>query len=146
MEFLNVLKTCIAFLVLPSILSGQTLRDPIIGVWLTADEKSHIEIYKDGSEFKGKIIWVLDSIDPNTKLYYNDIFNKDANLRNRTIKNLVILSGFYKDGHKYKGGNLYHPRTGKSYRGKMWLSDENTLNLRGYYLVIHATDVWKRIK
>lgn len=123
-------------------------QDKVIGTWLTSDGKSHIKIFKHDDKFYGRVTWLKDSIDPSTSKLYLDIHNPDSTFRNRQVLGLVILVHFKYDEHCdcYSGGKFYFPRDGKTYRGKMWLTDANTLQMRGYVFIFHKTDVWKRIE
>lgn len=126
---------------------SQENGDRILGTWLTADKRSEILIYKEGNLYYGKIVWILDSIDPKTNKPWTDVLNPDPDFRGRLVSGLTILSAFrYEPGFgKYQGGSLYFPRNGKTYRGKMWLSDANTLQMRGYVFIFYQTDEWMRI-
>lgn len=141
------MKWLVSFLIL-SVSAVIYSQDNILGVWLTSDGKSKIEIFKSGDQYDGKIVWVLDSIDPNTGKYWADVYNPDPSLRHRPVHDLVILDNFkyQPDKNIYSGGTLYFPRNGKSYRGKLWLKDENTLLMRGYVLLFYSTDEWKRVR
>ena len=46
----------------------------------------------------------------------------------------------------WSGGFIYDPNSGKTYRGKIKLTDPDTLRLRGYIGIslLGRTEVWKR--
>lgn len=123
-------------------------QDKIIGKWLTADENSHILIYKEGEDYYGKIIWIKDSIDPHTGNLWKDIYNPDESLKKRSVLGLNILDKFKYNSQKneYFGGKFYFPRNGKTYRGKMWLVNDKTLKMRGYFLFFYQTDIWTKVE
>ena len=123
-------------------------QDKIIGTWLTSDNKSHIKIYKQAEFYHGKVTWVKDSIDLETLKPVKDIHNPDLTLRDRDILGLEILNHFRYDSieNKYTHGFFYFPRDGKTYRGKMWMSNDNTMQMRGFVLIFHSTDTWTRVE
>jgi uncharacterized protein (DUF2147 family) len=48
-------------------LSAQDFSaDDILGVWLNEDKDAHVEIYKEGNKYFGKIIWLKNPIDDET--------------------------------------------------------------------------------
>lgn len=123
-------------------------QDRIVGTWLTSDKKSHIKIYKQEGRYYGKLVWLKDSIDPSTNHLYRDIYNPDTSLRSRQVLGLVLLNHFeYNSKYDfYSKGSFYFPRDGRTYRGKMWLTDDKTLQMRGYVLIFHSTDTWRKVE
>jgi len=119
--------------------------DQVRGVWLNSDRDVKIEIYKAGDKYFGKITWTRDMYEPDGKTLKKDIYNSDERLRNRSVVNMVILSGFSYDDGEWTGGEIYNPRNGKTCRSKMHLKGSN-LEVRGYLgsLVFGKTTVWTR--
>jgi len=131
-----------------SALSQQTppANDRIIGVWLTADAKAHVEIYKEGDKYSGKIVWLKEP-EKDGKPAVDDQ-NPEERLRTRPIMDLEIMTGFAYDGDGvWTGGRVYDPESGNEYRGKLELKDENTMELRGYVLIplFGRTETWTRV-
>jgi uncharacterized protein (DUF2147 family) len=121
--------------------------DRIIGVWLTADDKAHVAIYKTGDRYSGKIVWLKEP-EKNGKPAVDDQ-NPDESLRDRPILNMEIVYGFVYDGEGvWVDGRVYDPEGGDEYRGKLELVDENTMELRGYVLIplFGRTETWTRVK
>lgn len=143
--FRNLFITVFLFLFLPKILFGQ---DQILGKWLTASKRAHIEIFKQGDKYYGKIVWIRDPVDPETNKPWLDKFNPDKSIRTKPVMEMVILKNFnyYKNDREFRDGTLYDPRKGVTYKGKMWLSDNNTLRMRGYVLIFfYETEKWTRV-
>ena len=118
--------------------------DTIIkGIWINADKDARIEIYRTGNVYYGKIIWTNNMYEADGKTLKKDTKNPDEKLRNRSISNLVILSGFtYADG-EWAGGQIYDPKSGKTYKSKMWIKG-NSLQIRGYLGFFGKTTEWIR--
>lgn len=127
--------------------TSQSAQDKIIGKWLTSDNRAHIQIFKDGEKYYGKIVWIKDPNDPATGKPWLDKGNPDRTLRTRPVMGLVMLNNFVydKDEGEFKGGTLYDSRKGETYKGKMWLSDTNTLKMRGYVWIFYQTEKWTRV-
>ena len=124
----------------------------IAGQWSVADGKSRVEIARtaDG-RFEGKVCWLKDPAylagDTEAGVLRHDRKNPDASLRTRPIIGLAIMKAFKFDGKgQWTGGTVYDPKEGKTYRGKMWLADDQTLELRGYIGVpfLGRTEKWHR--
>ena len=131
--------------------------DAILGVWATDPEggggQAHIEIYKEGDLYHGKIIWLSEPVylegDPHgpageAKV---DTENPDEALRSQPIIGLLLMSNFKYDGkglwHK---GKIYDPDNGKTYKAKVRLAEDNVLKVRGFigFSMIGRTLEWTR--
>jgi uncharacterized protein (DUF2147 family) len=143
------------FLFFSLIITTQTLlaqQDPnlIMGTWLTGSGQAKIEIYKNGANYQGKIIWISEPIDPATNKPKTDTKHPDSKLHSRPLVGLVNLWGFsYNEkDNKWENGHIYDPKSGKEYKCTINAKDKNTLNVRGYigFSVIGRTDVWTRVK
>ena len=76
-----------------------------------------------------------------------DEFNPDPALQNRSLLGITILHGFeYKGDHVWKGGTIYDPNTGKTYKSSMVLVDKNILKVRGFIGIsfLGRSDTWTR--
>jgi len=121
-------------------LYAQT-NDPIIGKWQNPSGEGRIEIMKKGDKFFGTLYWIKDSDKKDAK-------NPDSALQSRKIQGLEILKNFSKDGENYSGGEIYDPKSGKTYSCKMTLKGEDKLDIRGYMGIslLGRTETWKRIR
>ena len=101
----------------------------VTGKWLTAEGKSIVEIYKQGTEFRGKLIWLKEPlVDGQPK---KDTHNPDPDKRDRLLEGLEFIWGFtFAGGNAWTGGQIYDPECGKTYYGKIKLAD-GQLHLRG---------------
>lgn len=119
----------------------------ILGFWLTESGKGVIEVYKNGEEFEGKLVWIQDIHEGLVKDKL-DKHNPDEKLQKRSILNLRNLSGFKFKSNEWSGGKIYDPKSGKTYSSYMKLENINQLNLRGYVGIplFGRTSEWKRQK
>jgi len=137
----------LAFLLQPIKALAQE-SDAVLGVWLTQDKDSKVEIYKKNNKYHGKIVWLKEP-NENGKPKVDDD-NPDVNKRKRPIMGLVLMTNFeYDEDFVWEDGEIYDPKNGKTYSCKMTLSkDKNTLDVRGYIGIslIGRTAIWTRSK
>jgi len=128
MKNLSVLVV-ILLLSIKSAFSQST--DAVLGMWLNEEKDVKVFVYKTSDKYFGKIIWLKEPTEADGKTPKMDVKNSTPALRDRPIQNMVILSKFvYKDG-EWVDGEIYDPKSGKTYRATMKLKG-NTLQLRGY--------------
>lgn len=129
-------------------ISSNNEADKIIGKWLVGSGKAHIQIYKYGEKYAGKVAWLREPLNEKgtPKVDKN---NPDASKRNNPILGNVNMLGFEYDGDKtWDEGTIYDSENGKTYSCNIKMVDENTLEVRGYIGIsmIGRTDTWKRVK
>lgn len=118
----------------------------VLGKWRTLDEtgeeKAVVELYKHNGKLFGKIVEIFDASKRDLPCIYckGDDYNKP-------ILGLDIIKNMEKDGDSYQGGTLSDPQNGKTYKGRIKLTDDsNVLQVRGYIAFFYDTQYWKRIK
>ncbi|HEX7902764.1 MAG TPA: DUF2147 domain-containing protein [Chitinophagaceae bacterium] len=119
--------------------------DGIKGVWVNDAKDAKVEIYKSGDKYFGKITWVKEMYEADGRTPKKDSKNSDEKLRSRNIVNMVILSGFTFDDGEWTGGELYDPKSGKTYKSKMKLKGD-ALEIRGYVgsPMFGKTTIWTK--
>ena len=126
-------------------LSAQTKADNIIGVWLTGGkEPARIQVYRSGDKYYGKIVWLkYPEANGGPRLDKN---NPDKNKQSQRIVGLVILKDFRFENEEWNDGSIYDPESGKTYKCKLSLKDNGTLNVRGYIGIslFGRTETWVR--
>lgn len=125
--------------------------DAVVGIWLTEDGKSQIEITKTSAgQYVGRILWLNEPLDENGKPKV-DTENPEARLRTQPILGLQLLKGFKYDAGKkeWSGGTIYDPDNGKTYTAFMRLDGNDKLVLRGFVMgmrMLGRNAVWTRDK
>jgi len=134
-------------------ISAQEVKaDDILGVWLNEDKDAHVEIFKDGDKYFGKIIWLKNPIREETGKPKLDKENEDESLRTRPVMGMLLLSDFEFDGDdEWEDGTIYDPKNGKTYKCYMEFEDEddlNTLKVRGFigFSLLGRTTYWTKVK
>ncbi len=127
--------------------------DDILGVWNNEEKDGKIEIFKCDGKYCGKIVFAKEpNYPPGSKegtpgtprLDHN---NPDAAKRSRPIIGLQIVNNFIFAGENvWKGGTVYDPKNGKTYRGKITLVSPDKLDLRGFVGIplFGRTTTWTR--
>jgi len=130
------------------VLAG-TNPDACLGTWLTGSKKGHVQIYKQGDKYFGKIVWLKEPNDPATGKPRTDAQNPDQQKSSRHLLGLVNLRDFkYEGNNTWEDGKIYDPENGKEYSCKIKLINANQLDVRGFIGVslIGRTDSWVRVK
>lgn len=123
--------------------------DSILGTWIVGSKSGHVQIYKQGSRYYGKITWLKQPNSPKTGKPLLDGQNPDPDKRTTPILGLINLKDFtYSKKGIWENGKVYDPESGKEYSCKITMKDANTLEVRGFIGIslIGRTDVWQRVK
>ncbi len=148
-----------------------TNPDDILGKWLYINEKGeqvHIEVYKQGDRYYGKIVWLQypnydaqylidndhpENENPNIKLggAKIDYKNPDPARRNDPVIGMVIMRGvkFDADDSEWNDGYVYKADEGKLYTCFAALENPDRLKLKGYVAgmtFLGKSRYWDRIK
>ena len=120
--------------------------DTPIGLWEAGE--SHIEIYQCGELLCGRIAALDEPLDAEGKPKIDDR-NPDPALKGRPMLGMDLIADFSRKSDKrWVGGSIYDPRDGKTYKCRMTLQDDGTLEVRGYVglSLFGKTVVWTRIE
>ena len=136
---LTIILAVLSFFALPFTSVQAKSSGEIIGLYWSPEKDAKIEIYLKDKRYFGKFVWLA-----NPK---KDINNPVKALQNRDVMGLELLMGFSYDDGVYPGGEIYDPKSGKTYSCKMSL-EEGKLKVRGYVGVslLGRTEYFTRIK
>jgi len=133
-------------------LQAQAVKaDDIVGLWLTQDNDSHVQITKENGKYFGKIVWLETPIDSITGKPKVDDKNPNPALLNRPVLGMNLLSDFVFDSDEWNDGKIYDPKSGKTYSCYIQFPDENNIDrvkIRGYVglSLFGRTVYWTRVK
>lgn len=133
--------TCLTALLLAAVAGAD--ESDIEGRWLSGDRSGWIEIRL----LAGKPVGVAAGATNAEERARLDDHNPDPALRSRALLGITILHGFeYAGDRVWKGGTIYDPNSGNTYRSSMTLLDRNTLKVRGYIglAMFGRSDTWTR--
>lgn len=110
------------------------------GRWTTRDRDAIVELAPCGASLCGQIIKFLKV--PPGGMGQRDINNPDANLRQRKLLGLNVLSGFRRDGNIWRG-RIYDPKSGKTYRSILEAKGERLI-VKGCIGPFCKSQTWTR--
>lgn len=133
--------TCFTLIFFCFSLSAQE----VTGEWKNFNKEgkanSIIKVFEKDGKIYGKVERILKEEDRDrvcTKC--------EGELKNEPVEGMLIMKGLEKDGDEYSGGTIVNPKTGKKYRCKIWLDENNPdiLKVRGYLAFFYKTKTWER--
>ena len=118
----------------------------ILGIWYNTEKTAQVEILKTGSEYIGKIVWLKEPIRDGKPA--TDKENSDPKLKTRPLMGLNILEGLKYSGGVWKGGEIYDPKSGKTYSCEVKLKSPDILEVKGYlgFSFVGRTVEWTKAK
>ena len=120
-------------------LAAEAQVDKILGPWTAIDPDTDkpyatVLIYKSSNGlYYGKLTEILDSDDP----------------ADQKLIGTLIIRDMKEDDGMLKGGSIYDPEENKTYHGKISLTKDGRLEMRGSldrWGLLGATEYWKRSK
>ena len=125
------------------IMAGSPAVAGITGMWLAPARSAHIKIYQCGEAVCGRMI---SATRPRVNPQLLDVHNQDPALRHRSMVGAIVIQGFTGGPTSWKGGRVYNPGDGRSYKGALTLVDANHLKLQGCVVgFLCKSQVFKRI-
>ena len=126
---------------------GLYAQDPIEGLWKTVYEEnnepsSFIRLQVKNGELTGTIVKLFD---------FDDDFlcaRCPGEKKDQPIVGMDLVYGLTQEDDMWTGGLLINPQNGKTYRCRLYLEDDDTINLRGYFFIpaIGKTIKWYRVE
>lgn len=142
----KIILTAAIFLLVSTFSFAQS---KVEGIWFNTKKDGKIEIFQKDGKFYGKIVWLLEPMDPNDGKAKRDIENPDDSKHQDPIIGLEILKGLeFDEDNVWDDGKIYDPENGKTYSCKMTLKDNDNLDVRGYvgFSLLGRTENWTRVK
>jgi uncharacterized protein (DUF2147 family) len=114
--------------------SAQTHKaDDILGTWLNQEATGKITLYKEGSKYFGKLVWLREPLDKVTGKPRTDKENPEEKLKATPLIGMVNMKNFTFDGKdEWSGGTIYDPKNGKTYKCYIAFDGPSKLKVRGY--------------
>lgn len=138
----------IFFLINTCVSVAQNNPDAILGRWITASENCIVDVYKQNNEFRAKVIWFKQGKKPMNE--WVDEKNPNPALRNRKLLGMEVLRGLHysEDEKQWVDGIIYDATSGKEWDSIVWLTDDNLLKVKGYWVFrfLSQTKTFKKLK
>lgn len=127
-----------------SAFAAPALAGDPTGLWQTPTNGGQVRIERCGNALCGTLV---TSAQIRANPDQRDIRNKDESQRDRTLRGLRMLSGFTGGPTEWRGGSVYNPEDGGTYRGTITMTNDNTLRLRGCIVApLCKTQTWTRVQ
>ncbi|MGM9741617.1 MAG: DUF2147 domain-containing protein [Candidatus Cryptobacteroides sp.] len=136
--------TILAAMIISAVaMNAQTTGDDILGTYLSENGTGKVEVTKADGKYIGTLIWTKDE-------GALDVKNPDKSLRSRVLAGTVILKNMAFDESKgeWKGGTIYDPESGNTYKATIKRKPNGDLTLRGYVGVpaLGRNSAWTKVK
>jgi uncharacterized protein (DUF2147 family) len=134
--FLLLLTVFVTFFNQKMFAQAATPSDLICGKWLIAEKDLIVQVYKDGSEFKAKIVWFNDSDDKSRPMETRlDADNPDPKLRSQKILGSSVLSNLvYKtQSNSWENGMIYDAKHGRYWDSSAYINKKGELKVTGFW-------------
>lgn len=130
-------------------LSSQNVAEKdITGYWFTPEKDCIAEIYLENDRLYGKLDWFKEDTDKNGEPI-KDEKNPNEKLQNKPLLKKVFLINFKRTekSEKWKGGKIYNPNDGRSYKGEITQVGNDSLIVRGYIGIslLGKNSIWTRV-
>lgn len=115
---------------------AQISKDEILGRWKATDKSVAVNIYKEGNNFKAKVIWFDERLGSGTPMNTRtDSHNPDVSLRNRKVIGMDILKNlrFNSENQRWENGKIYDASSGRTWDTFAEIKQDGQLFVRGFW-------------
>lgn len=139
------MKKTLPYILVCFLFTFSVQSQEVLGKWENRNSEgkvnSIIEIYKKGDEIYGKVHRIIKEEDRDRLCT-----ECEGELKNEPIEGMELMKGLKKEGDEYVDGTIIDPKSGKEYRCKIWLDEEDpdVLKIRGYLAFFYKTKTWLR--
>ncbi len=127
---------------------AQNNENAILGKWETEKGSCIVEVYKQSNEFKAKVVWFSDK-GKKPMNEWTDEKNPNKSLRSKKLLGMDVLRNLHynADDNEWEDGIIYDPTSGKEWDSVVWLTKDNLLKVKGYWVFkfLSETQTFKRI-
>ncbi len=120
-----------------------------VGLWKTVDDetgkvRSYVKIWEENGKYYGKIEKLLNRTAGEDQDPICNVCPGDR--KGKKVIGMSILRGMVKESNRYGQGTILDPKKGKEYSCTMWLTNKDTLMVRGWWGAFYRTQTWNRIE
>lgn len=130
-------------------LAAQSAK-AILGTWETEEGKSHVEVYKKGNKYYGKIVYLRDNKNEDGSSPKLDHKNPDPQEAQKPIVGKVIVKDLQWDAseEEWNEGSIYDPASGSTYSVFGRMESPDRLFIKGYigFSLLGRSTIWKRVE
>lgn len=142
----NILFTLFFFASFLPAKSQIVTADKIIGEWINEEKDTRIEIFRNGDEYFGRLLWSEDLFETDGRTSKKDVRNSDRNLRTRNLLHVNLLNNFVFSEDLWDSGKMYDPKSGKTYNCLIRLKSDK-MEVRSYVGIplLGRSTYWDRV-
>lgn len=107
------------------VLSASPASSSPLGLWVVPGGDAVISVEADELDYRLRLIALIDPA-------HTDVNNPDRVLRGRSLADAVIGDEFRLDDGVLKGGLIYDPDSGKTYKCRIEVQGDGSLSVTGY--------------
>jgi uncharacterized protein (DUF2147 family) len=139
------------FFIGPAFVGGRATVpncDQICGKWISSEKNLMVQVYKEGGQFKAKIVWFKD--EPGAPMEtWLDKKNPNPSLRTRKILGMDVLTKlkYDADENSWEDGMIYDAKNGRDWNASAYINKEGLLKVKGYwhFKIFGRTLTFKRV-
>ena len=112
-----------------------TNADLVCGKWLSAEKNLIVHVFKEGTDYKAKVVW-FNSKDKSKAIdEFTDERNPDPALRNRKLLGMSILEGmdYVPETKTWENGKIYDAKNGRHWSASAYVDKGGMLRVTGYW-------------
>ena len=114
----------ILFFLIGVLFAAPVVSDPL-GLWVVPAGDAVISVEAHDADYRLRLVSLMDSTQ-------KDANNPDRSVRNSSLSGSVIGDDFRLDDGVLKGGWIYDPESGKTYKCRIQVQDDGLLSVTGY--------------
>jgi len=110
--------------------------DRICGKWQSEKKNCIVQVYRDGEDFKARLVWFDDADEPDKPMESRvDYKNPDKSLRTRKLIGMNVLEQleYQPKTNSWENGMIYDAQTGKKWNSSAYLTSDGALKVTGYW-------------
>ena len=119
--------------------SSTVNAEDVLGLWVVPGGDAVVRVSESDEGVQFTLIALLDSalLDEN---------NPNEDQQTRPLQGIVLGKGFQRRANSWRGGTLYDPDSGNTYKASFQLTDDEQLQLRGYLGIpaLGRTQTWMK--
>lgn len=110
--------------------------DRLCGKWMSEKKNCIVQVYREGDDFKAKLVWFDDSDDPSRPMETRlDVHNPSKSLRSRRLIGMNVLENleYHPKTDSWENGMIYDAQTGRKWNSSAYMTSDNVLKVTGYW-------------
>lgn len=117
-------------------LATQISKDDVLGRWISTDKSVAVNIYREGNNFKSKVIWFDERLGSGTPMNTRiDTHNPNSKMRDRKVIGMDVLENlnFNTENKRWENGKIYDASSGRTWDTFAEIQKDGQLFVRGFW-------------